>query len=110
MIGHTPPARPWSSCLLGSDITACFTSLDETYLSDVRVEQQLATRAGATFVDSSAWLCVPAGAQTVCPPVIDGVPVFKDDDHIGAEYQLKLIPIVRALLLTAGVPADGQAT
>ena len=109
VIGHTPPARPWSSCLLGSDITACFTSLDGTYLSDVRVEQQLATRAGATFVDSSAWLCVPAGAQTVCPPVIDGVPVFKDDDHIGAEYQLKLVPIVRALLLTAGVPVGGQA-
>jgi hypothetical protein len=110
VIGHTPPARPWSSCLLGSDITACFASLDETYVSDVRVEQQLATRAGATFVDSSAWLCVPAGTQTVCPPLIDGVPVFKDDDHVGAEYQLKLSPIVRALLITAGVPVGGQAS
>jgi hypothetical protein len=109
VIGHTPPARPWSSCLVGSDITACFTSLDATYSSDVRVEQQLATRAGATFVDSSAWLCVPAGAQIVCPPVIDNVPAFKDDDHVSAEYQLKLVPIVRALLLTAGVPVGGRA-
>jgi peptidoglycan/LPS O-acetylase OafA/YrhL len=109
VIGHTPPARPWSSCLAGSDITSCFTSLDRTYLSDVRVEQQLAARAGATFVDSSAWLCVPAGAQTVCPPVIDGVPAFKDDDHVGAEYQLKLRPIVRALLITVGVPVGGRA-
>ncbi len=109
VIGHTPLARPWDSCLVGTDITACFTSLDATYSSDVRVEQQLATRAGAMFVDSSAWLCVPAGAQTVCPPVIDGVPAFKDDDHVGAEYQFKLRPIVRALLLTAGVPVGGRA-
>jgi hypothetical protein len=37
--------------------------------------------------------------------VIAGVPAFKDDTHISAEYQLKLIPIVRALLLSAGVSA-----
>jgi hypothetical protein len=109
VIGHTPLPRPWSSCLVGSDITACFATLDATYRSDVRVEQQLATRTGAMFVDSSAWLCVPAGAHIVCPPVIDGVPVFKDDTHIGAEYQLKLRPIVRALLITVGVPVDGRA-
>jgi hypothetical protein len=30
-----------------------------------------------------------------------------DDTHISAEYQFKLIPIVRALLLSSGVPAGG---
>ena len=88
---------------MGSDISRCFTALDAAFRSDMRVEQQLATRARAMFVDTSAWLCVRAGAQTMCPPVIDGVPAFKDDTHISAEYQLKLIPIVRALLLSAGV-------
>jgi peptidoglycan/LPS O-acetylase OafA/YrhL len=104
VIGHTPLPQPWSSCLVGVDITRCFTALDATFRSDRSVEQQLAVRAGATFVDTSAWLCVRAGAQTVCPPVIAGVPAFKDDTHISAEYQLKLIPIVRALLLSSGVP------
>ena len=108
VLGHTPLPRPWSSCLVGSDISRCFTVLDATFRSDMGIEQQLATRAGATFVDTSAWLCVRAGAQTVCPPVIDGVPAFKDDTHIGAEYQLKLIPIVRALLLSAGVQVGGR--
>ena len=75
----------------------------------MRVERQLATRAGAMFVDTSAWLCTPVGGQTVCPPVIDGVPVFRDDTHVGAEYQLELIPIVRALLVSAGVPVSGRA-
>jgi peptidoglycan/LPS O-acetylase OafA/YrhL len=103
VIGHTPLPQPWDSCLVGVDITRCFTTLDATFRSDRSVEQQLATRAGATFVDTSAWLCVRAGAQTVCPPVIAGVPAFKDDTHISAEYQLKLIPIVRALLRSAGV-------
>jgi hypothetical protein len=103
VIGHTPLPRPWSSCLVGVDISRCFTVLDGTFRSDMRVEQQLATRAGATFVDPSAWLCVRAGAQTVCPPVIDGVPAFKDTTHIASEYQFKLIPVVRALLLSAGV-------
>jgi len=86
-----------------------FTVLDTTFRSDRRVEQELANRAGAMFVDTSTWLCARAGAQNVCPPVIDGVPVFRDDTHVGAEYQLELIPIVRALLVSAGVSVSGQA-
>ena len=108
VLGHTPLPRAWSTCLAGYDISRCFTVLDATFLSEMRIEKQLATRAGATFVDTSAWLCVGAGAQTVCPPVIDGVPAFKDTTHIGPEYQFKLIPIVRALLLSAGVQVGGR--
>jgi hypothetical protein len=107
VIGHTPLPQPWNSCLVGVDIARCFTALDATFRSDRNVEQQLASRAGATFVDTSSWLCVRAGEQTVCPPVIAGVPAFKDDTHISAEYQLKLIPIVRALLLSTGEPVAG---
>jgi hypothetical protein len=109
VIGHTPLPQPWSSCLVGVDITRCFTALDATFRRDRSVEQQLAARAGATFVDTSAWLCVRAGSQTICPPVIAGVPAYKDDTHISAEYQLKLIRIVRALLLSSGVPVSGGA-
>jgi hypothetical protein len=109
VIGHTPLPQPWNTCLVGVDITRCFTTLDATFRNERKVEQQLAARAGATFADTSAWLCVRAGAQTVCPPVIAGVPAYKDHTHISAEYQLKLIPIVRALLLTSGVPVGRRA-
>jgi hypothetical protein len=34
------------------------------------------------------------------------VPVFKDDTHISAEYQLKLVPIMRALLISTGLPVN----
>jgi peptidoglycan/LPS O-acetylase OafA/YrhL len=104
VIGHTPLPESWSSCLVGSDISRCFATLDPAFRSDARMEQRLATGAGAAYVDSSAWLCVRAGRQTVCPPVIDGVPAFEDDTHVGAEYQLKLVPIVRALLVALGLP------
>jgi peptidoglycan/LPS O-acetylase OafA/YrhL len=103
VLGHTPLPQPWSSCLVGVDITRCYATLDSTFRSDRNVERQLAARAGATFVDTSAWLCVRAVAQAVCPPVIAGVPAFKDETHVSAEYQLKLIPIMRALLRSAGV-------
>jgi hypothetical protein len=103
VLGHTPLPRPWDSCLVGSDLTRCFTTLDAAFRSDRATERQLATRARAAFVDTSPWLCVRAGTQTICPPVIAGVPAFKDKTHISAEYQLKLIPIVRALLQSTGV-------
>jgi peptidoglycan/LPS O-acetylase OafA/YrhL len=110
VIGHTPLPQSWRTCLAGADISGCFATPDATYRSDVQIERELATRAGALFVDTTPWLCTAVGAQTVCPPVIHGVPVFRDDTHIGAEYQLELVPVVRALLLTAGVPVDGEAS
>ena len=73
----------------------------------MRLEQRLATRAGAAFVDTSAWICVRAGGQTLCPPVIAGLPVAGVTTHIGAEFQFKLIPIVRALLVSTGVNRRG---
>jgi hypothetical protein len=103
VIGHTPLPQVWSTCLVGVDLSRCFTALDATFRADRKVERQLATRAGAMFVDTSAWLCIRAESETVCPPVIAGVPVFKDDTHISAEYQLKLVPVMRALLRTAGI-------
>ena len=103
VLGHTPLPQPWSRCLVGDGISRCFTVLDAAFRRDMRVEEHLATRAGAMFVDTSAWLCVRAGAETVCPPVIDSVPAFKDTTHVGPEYQFKLIPIVRSLLVSAGV-------
>jgi hypothetical protein len=99
VLGHTPLPQPWSDCLAGVDITGCFATLDATFRSDRQVEQQLTVRAKATFVDTSAWLCVGG----VCPPVIDGVPAFKDETHISGKYQLKLIPLMHALLRSTGV-------
>src|SRR5206468_10318887 len=55
VLGHTPLPQPWSMCLAGIDITRCFTVLNATFRNDRAVERRLATRAGAMFVDTSAW-------------------------------------------------------
>jgi hypothetical protein len=107
VIGHTPQPQQWATCLSGVDISRCFTAIGPTFRSNMRVEQRLATRARAAFVDTSAWICVRAGARTVCPPVIAGVPVIGVSTHIGAEFQFKLIPTVRALLVSLGVHPRG---
>jgi peptidoglycan/LPS O-acetylase OafA/YrhL len=110
VLGHTPLPQPWRTCLVGAaDMSRCFVTLDDTYRAAVRLEQRLATRAGATFVDTSSWFCVRTGGKDVCPPVIDGVPAFKDETHVAAEYQFRLIPVVRALLRSAGVSPSGRA-
>jgi peptidoglycan/LPS O-acetylase OafA/YrhL len=106
VLGHTPLPQPWSSCLVGNDISRCIATLDSAFFADLRVERQLAARAGAIFVDTSPWLCVRAGSRSLCPSVVAGVPVFKDDTHISAEYQLKLVPIMRALLISTGLPVN----
>jgi hypothetical protein len=78
--------------------------LPASYSSDSRLERALATRAGATFVDTSTWFCVRAGARTLCPAVIDGAPVWRDGTHVTSDLEPKLIPVMEAILR----PADGQ--
>jgi peptidoglycan/LPS O-acetylase OafA/YrhL len=98
VIGHTPTPQLWATCLVGSDISRCFATLDGTFRRDMRIEERLATHAHAAFVDTSAWVCVRAA----CPPVIAGVPAYAVTTHIGPEFQFKLVPIVRALLVSLG--------
>ena len=107
VLGHTPDIQQWATCLVGVDISRCFTAIGAAFRSNMWVEQRLATRAGAAFVDTSAWICVRAGARTLCPPVIAGRPVAGVSTHIGPEFQFKLIPIVRALLVSLGVNPRG---
>ena len=91
---HTPLPKPWATCLVGSaDISRCTAALDDSFLASVKLEHHLTTQAGATFVDTSPWLCAPTGRAVQCPPVIDGVPAFKGDDtHVAAEYQVEARP------------------
>jgi SGNH domain (fused to AT3 domains) len=110
VLGHTPLPKPWATCLVGSaDISRCTVALDDSFVASVKLERHLTTQAGATFVDTSPWLCAPTGRQVQCPPVIDGVPAFKDETHVAAEYQLRLVPLVRAMLRSAGVSPSGRA-
>jgi len=108
VLGHTPSIPSFDSCLSGSaDISGCFGTLSGAYRSDTRLEQHLATRSGARFVDTSNWFCVRIGSGSVCPPVIESAPVWRDGTHVTSDLEPKLIPLVRALLESEGITTGG---
>ena len=99
VVGHTPTVPSFDSCLSGSaDVKECVGELSASYRSDVRLEKRLTTRAGAVFVDTSTWFCVRVGRRALCPPVIDGAPVWRDGTHITSDLEPKLVPLLRAAL------------
>jgi peptidoglycan/LPS O-acetylase OafA/YrhL len=104
VLGHTPGIYPFAYCLSGSaDISRCGRLLSGSYRRAALYEKILATRAGAEFVDTSAWFCVPVGGgRTACPSVIDNAPVFRDGAHVTSGMETKLIPLIRAVLKSAG--------
>ncbi|HEU5064606.1 MAG TPA: acyltransferase family protein [Gaiellaceae bacterium] len=102
VLGHTPTTPPFDLCLVGSaDISRCVGVLSGSYRADTLREKTLATRAGAIFVDTSAWFCVRLGSRTLCPPVIDNAPVWRDGSHVTSDLEPKLIPLIRAILGSA---------
>ena len=108
VFGHTPSTPSFDSCLSGSaDISGCVGTLSSDYRRDVGLEQQLATRSNATFVDTSAWFCVRVGSGSMCPPVIENAAVWRDGTHVTSDLEPKLIPLVRALLESEGITTDG---
>ncbi len=100
VLGHTPGIYPFAYCLSGSsDISRCARLLSGSYRRAALYEKILATRAGAEFVDTSAWFCVPVGGgRDACPSVIDNAPVFRDGAHVTSGLEPKLIPLFRAVL------------
>jgi hypothetical protein len=99
VIGRTPDIPSFFDCLRGdSDISACRGSLLSTYFeNNLRPEQRAAALSNATFIDPTPWLC----SGVICPPVIAGAPVFKDGDHLTAEFAPKLAPLLRQALREA---------
>jgi peptidoglycan/LPS O-acetylase OafA/YrhL len=104
VLGHTPGIYPFAYCLSGSaDISRCIRLVTRSYQRATLYEKALTTRAGAEFVDTSAWFCVPVGGgRTACPAVIGNAPVFRDGAHVTTAMELKLIPLIRAVLKSAG--------
>jgi peptidoglycan/LPS O-acetylase OafA/YrhL len=47
-----------------------------------RAIHRMALTNGALDIDTTPWFCT----ATVCPPVIDGIPVYRDTNHLTATY------------------------
>jgi hypothetical protein len=73
-------------------------------LPEMRAEEAVVRAAGASYVNTLFWFCT---ARAICPAIVDGVLVYRDDNHLSATYAALLAPPVEAALELAksGVPA-----
>lgn len=91
---------PWLAQELGDcvgahpdDPAACDTPTDEALAKSG--QENIATAAqgtGTPVIDLTPWLC----SDEVCPAVVDGTLVMRDEHHVTAEYSRALAPVLEA--------------
>ncbi len=87
------------ACLSRKDRTAdtCATSRVYALTAHLARDGRAAEMLDATLIDMSEWLCGPS----VCPAVVDGTIVYRDDHHLTATMARRLAPMLERGLLTA---------
>lgn len=76
-----------------ANVAPCVNSRAKAVLTDhLAAEQAAATEHGALFVDVSDWIC----SATVCPVVIGGNVVYRDDHHLTDHFSRYRAPQVAA--------------
>jgi peptidoglycan/LPS O-acetylase OafA/YrhL len=98
------PNDPGIDCLTANadDVTACDTprsdAVDEEHNA---LEGQTAIAAGADYVDTIPWFCT----DSVCPAVIGGLTVHRDNYHTGENY---VVYLAQALAERTGLIPEGE--
>jgi hypothetical protein len=112
VLGPVPkPTFSVPSCLSENlqSATLCSTGRGSGVdLTGMREEESVVRNAGGNYVNTLFWFCTPSG---ICPPTVDDVLVYRDDNHITASYANLLgAPVSAALdLAVRGAPAPGSA-
>jgi hypothetical protein len=98
VIGDTPhPQSDVPTCVSTSagDLSACESprrrAIDSEFLE---LQRSAAARAGAEFVDPSAWIC----SADPCPIRTSEGLVYRDDNHLTAGFAASLAPRLEAAL------------
>jgi hypothetical protein len=94
VLGDLPvPRQPVPECIAAhlKSVGDCATTTKDA-LADVLVgaERAAARSVGARYVDVTPWFCA-----TLCPPIINGIVVYRNQFHITATYSLYLRGVLR---------------
>lgn len=54
--------------------------------------------AGVTVIDPRPWICDTTTAAGMCPPVLDGTLIYKNEDHLSWNFVSRLVTLFRAAL------------
>ncbi len=66
-------------------------------LSGIQAEQTVVTDNGGSYVDTQRWFCT----TTSCATMVDNLVVYRDDNHLTAEYASFLTPALEPALQRA---------
>lgn len=109
VLGDTPLTRGQQvpACVGAhrADVSVCANTCAKAVLTDrLAMEQAAATDHGALFVDVSDWIC----ADTVCPVVIGGEVVYRDEHHLTDRFSRSRGPQVAAAVQLALAGPDAH--
>ncbi len=95
MVFGPVPKPPFDvpGCLSGNltNATACTVPVGVGLnQGGIEAETTAVTTNGGTYVDTQPWFCTPA----TCAVMVDNLLVYRDDNHITAEYASFLTPVV----------------
>ena len=98
VLGDNPPTRRDPAACLSDNLRradACAAERDDVVLTDrLALESAVAGRLGATFIDTTDWLCTDAG----CPVIIGDVLLYRDVTHITTVAAQWLRPLLELSL------------
>jgi peptidoglycan/LPS O-acetylase OafA/YrhL len=112
VMGAIPkPAFTVSSCLsenLNAEQLCATPRASGVDIRGMRAEEAVVRAAGGSYVNTLFWFCA---SNSMCPPVIDNVLVYRDDNHITATYAAYIAPPVEAALYLAeqNIPDSNSA-
>jgi hypothetical protein len=87
------------------DVSVCANSRAKAVLTErIAMEQAAAVARGAAFVDVSDWIC----NDTVCPVVIGGEVVYRDEHHLTDRFSRYRSPQIAAAVRLALAGADAH--
>lgn len=93
---------PWLAQELGdcledhlTDPAACDSPAEEALAASGQANIAAAAEAtGTPVIDLTPWLCT----DEICPAVVDGMLVMRDEHHVTAEYSRSLAPVLGAAI------------
>jgi len=95
LLADTPrPGIDVPECLASEEsVVACSVSREDA--STRSLHQQVALDLELSFIDMAPFICTPS----LCPAVIDGTIVWRDDSHMTATYVRYLAPALKQAVL-----------
>jgi peptidoglycan/LPS O-acetylase OafA/YrhL len=98
VLGDNPGAKEEPAGCLSSHINSvqsCSNSRRKAVeTSRIAVEQAVAAKHGATFIDTSDWFCT----DTECPTIIGDIMIFRDVNHITTVAAVWFRPLLEAAI------------